>query len=172
MPGSDPPVSPASPASPDWGYFPSTVLDFIGPGAPSIDLRERPSRELNRALTRLGLGPTFGIITAQNPMGSSQSADRNAELAARLRHEIAAMEIPFTVVDACSPDRSHRERSVAVAISCNDLVEIASRYGQLAIFWFDGDSFWIVPARSEKQRVRLPVTVPPVPAKAGHVRKA
>lgn len=140
----------------DWGDFPCTVLHFIGPGVPSIDLRDRVFPDATCALTRLGLAHTFGIVTGQDPMGRIQSTGRNSELAARLQREVAAMNVPFALVDACNPDRSHCEQSFAIAISCDEAVALADRYEQLAIFWFDGNSFWIVPARSLKERVRLP----------------
>lgn len=141
----------------DWGEFPHTILHFPGPDALSLDLRENVSRREVRALTRLGLEHTFGIVTAQDPMGVAQAAAHNQKLAADLERDIAAMGVPFAPVDACSPDRSHCERSLAVAIPCAELVELARGCQQLAIFWFDGGGFWIVPAMSANDRVRLPL---------------
>lgn len=139
-----------------WGDFPRTVLHFAPANDPTIDLRQQVSSEATRALTRLAIGGSFGVVTAQDPMGITQSAQRNDALAAELEEEIAAMGVPFALLDACSPDRSHCERSIAVAAPRTRVVEIACRYEQLAIFWFDGSSFWIVPARSMKEQVRLP----------------
>lgn len=143
--------------APDWGNFPSTVLHFAGPNPLSIDLRVKVSRDEIRALTRRASDQTFGVVTAQNPMGVAQATGRNEELAAELRREVSARVVPFAPVNACSPDGSHCERSLAVAMPCAGLIELACRYQQLAIFWFDGRSFWIVPAMSANDRVRLPL---------------
>lgn len=140
-----------------WGDFPRTVLHFADVSHPNMDLRRHASREAIRALTRHGLNGSFGVVTAHDPMGITQSVERNDALAAQLEGEIATMGVPFALLDACSPDRSHCERSIAVALSRASVVEIACRYEQLAIFWFDGRSFWIVPARSTTEQVRLPV---------------
>jgi hypothetical protein len=34
---------------------------------------------------------------------------------------------------------------------------MAARRDQLAIFWFDGEAFWIFPVHSRNARLRLPV---------------
>lgn len=141
----------------DWDDFPRTILHFADANCPSVDLRQEVSREVIRALTRLGLNGSFGVVTGQDPGGITQSAERNDTLAAELEGEIAAMGFSFALLDACNPDRSHCERSIAVAARRAGVVEIACRYEQLAIFWFDGSSFWIVPVKSTREQVRLPV---------------
>lgn len=88
----------------------------------------------------------------------AQSRARNEQLAAKLQREVAGMGVPFIQVDAWSPDRSHCERSIAIAADRRQVLDLACRYRQLAIFWFDGTSFSIVPAVSEKQAVRLPLS--------------
>ncbi|MGI8509647.1 MAG: DUF3293 domain-containing protein [Gemmatimonadaceae bacterium] len=140
-----------------WGDFPRTILHFADAHCPSVDLRQEVSREAICALIRLDLDGPFGVVTALDPMGLTQSVQRHHALAAELEREIAAMGVPFVLLDACSPDRSHCERSIAVAAPRSRVVEIACRYEQLAIFWFDGSSFWIVPARSTGEQLRLPV---------------
>ncbi len=148
MPGSEPP---------DWGDFPNTILHFLGPSAPRIDLRVPVSPESVRALTDLGLGPTFGILTAQNRMGVSQPRADNTKLATKLHRDVETKRVPFALVDACSPDHSHCEQSIAVTMQVSEVIELARKYDQLAIFWFDGHAFWIVPARSCQARLRLPI---------------
>lgn len=148
--------------SEQWGEFPYTVLHFVisdalSSDALSIDLREKVSPDDIRALTRLGFEQVFGILTAQNPMSLAQTAARNEQLANELQREVAAMGVVCAPLDACSPDRSHCERSIAVAATCAELVELARRYRQLAIFWFDGTSFWIIPAMSANDTVQLPL---------------
>lgn len=91
-------------------------------------------------------------------MGVTQTKGVNAALATRLLTEVAELHVPYLHVDACSPDRSHCEQSVAVALGLQPLIDLACRYDQLAIFWFDGAAFWIIPARSANARTRLPVS--------------
>lgn len=87
----------------------------------------------------------------------SQTPTANRRLAARLQGDAAELGAVQLCVDACSPDGSHREMSVAIALDLQSLVDLATRYQQLAIFWFDGAAFWIVPVRSSKTKVRLPI---------------
>ena len=92
-------------------------------------------------------------------MGRGQLPAVNAALAASLQEETAELGVARVCVDACSPDRAHCERSVAIALDEASLIDIAYRYEQLAIFWFDGKAFWIVPVHSRNERMRLPALI-------------
>ncbi len=81
----------------------------------------------------------------------------NDALAASLQQEVAGLGVTRVCVDACSPDGSHCERSIAIALDERSAIDIAYRYEQLAIFWFDGEAFWIIPVYSRNERLRLPV---------------
>jgi len=59
-------------------------------------------------------------------------------------------------VDACSPDRSHCECSVAVVMEQKKAIDLARELEQVAIFWFDGKRFWILAAIVEADPVMLP----------------
>lgn len=89
-------------------------------------------------------------------MGVRQSRDVNDALAASLLKEMAELGVAQVRVDACSPDGSHCEQSIAIALGERAVMDIAFRYAQLAIFWFDAAAFWIVPVHSRNQRLRLP----------------
>lgn len=89
-------------------------------------------------------------------MGVGQDATTNRRLADELQGEVAARGVPAVAVDAGSPDRSHAERSLAVALGYGESVELARRFRQLAIFWFDGSHFWIVPVEGRGAELRLP----------------
>lgn len=89
-------------------------------------------------------------------MGTRQIASENERLAASLHQELAAAGLAHVRVNACSPDGSHCEKSVAIALDVQSVVDLADRYRQLAAFWFDGDCFWIIPVRSTLPKVRLP----------------
>lgn len=59
-------------------------------------------------------------------------------------------------VDACSPDRSHCECSVAVVMEQDRALALARELEQVAIFWFDGKRFWILGAIVESDPLMLP----------------
>lgn len=139
----------------EWGDFPSTHLHFVDEPTVVIDVRGHVAPETRAALAAHGLTGPFSVVTAQDPMGKTQSPDENARLAVKLQERVKSLGVPYARVDACSPDRSHCEASIAVVMARQDAVRLACEYDQLAIFWFDGDAFWIVPARSSKPAVRL-----------------
>lgn len=142
-------------AQEEWGDFPSTHLHFVDPPVVSVVVRAHVSADARAALAAHGLTGAFSVITAQDPMGRTQPPEVNARLAAKLQAQVAALGVQFARVEACSPDRSHCEQSVAIVSARHEAVRLACEYDQLAIFWFDGDAFWIVPARSSKPAVRL-----------------
>lgn len=141
----------------DWGDFPSTVLHFLSEAPFALDLRANISEIELAALQVAGFEHAFGIVTAQDPMGVEQPPETNAMLVAKLEADVARLNAHHVEVDACSPDSSRCEQSMAIDLHLESAVSLASRYDQLAIFWFDGAAFWIVPARSPKSRLRLPV---------------
>lgn len=142
-------------ASAEWGDFPCTHLRFVDAPEVVIDVRGHVTQETRAALAAHGLTGAFSVVTAQNPMGKTQSPEVNAKLAVKLQAYVQSLGVPYARVQACSPDRSHCEESVAVVLARHDAVRLAREYDQLAIFWFDGDAFWIVPARSSKPAARL-----------------
>lgn len=91
-------------------------------------------------------------------MGVTQLPAVNDALAASLQQEAAGLGVTHVCVDACSPDESHCERSVAIALDERSLIDLAHRYEQLAMFWFDGEAFWIIPVHSRNARLQLPVS--------------
>jgi len=125
-----------------------------------IDLRAPVTAAHRDALIGLGLERSFGILTAQDPGGATQSPERNAMLAANLQRVLGAARMHYVTVDASSPDHSHSESSVAVSLSRDSAVALARQYDQLAIFWFDGRQFWIVPVTANVPPLSLPVSVP------------
>ena len=59
-------------------------------------------------------------------------------------------------VDCCSPDRSHCECSIAVTMPQREALDLAREMRQVAIFWFDGNRFWILGALVEADPLMLP----------------
>jgi len=140
-----------------WGPFSDTVLHFRSIPAVIVDLRREVDEVVRSELRRIGFERSFGVISAENPMGEVQTTAVNTGLAARLQRDTAELTAVQSYVDACSPDGSHRESSVAIALDLQSLIELATRHDQLAIFWFDSEAFWIVPVRSSKAKLRLPI---------------
>jgi hypothetical protein len=149
----------SSDAAGAWGSFPETLLHFRSSPQLTIDLRRAVDEEVRSGLRKIGFERSFGIVTAQNPMGVEQISVVNDALAASLQQVTAGLGVKQVCIDACSPDESHCERSVAIELDERSLIDIAYTYEQLAIFWFDGEAFWIVPVYSGKERLRLPMVM-------------
>ena len=141
---------------PDWPRYPETILSFLTDPAVEIDLRAIPSERAIRDLSAAGFGEPFAVLTAFDPRGQNLSAAENEARKRDLDQRLAASGYKFAQVDACSPDRSHCERSVAVIMPRKEVVDLARELEQVAIFWFDGKRFWILGVLVESDPVMLP----------------
>lgn len=139
-----------------WGAYPETVCYFKGDPEVMVDLRERVPPATRRGFAALGLGEPFGVLTAYNPGGLEIDEAENSRRAAELESELASLGLRFVRVDCCSPDRSHCECSVAAPAPRDQLLDMARRWEQLAIFWWDGAVFWIHGAMKDGV-IELPV---------------
>lgn len=147
----------AKPRDERWGAYPETVLILPGESEVMLDLREPVPRATRNALTAMGLGDPFGVLTAFNPRGVDLSEAENSHRMAALEKELTRSGDDFVRVDACSPDRSHCECSVAVKGTRDRSIELAKRWDQLAIFWWDGATFWLYGAIIEIEPLKLPL---------------
>jgi hypothetical protein len=142
-----------------WSSYPETVLIFAGDPEMMVDLREPVSPATKNALTAMGLDKPFAILTSYNPRGEVLSANENDRRFAELEAELRSSGLEYLVMDACAPDKSHCECSVAIKIDRSRALRIAERWEQIAIFWWDGDRFWIYGAISPiDPPVALPVS--------------
>ena len=141
---------------PDWPRYPETVLEFATTPAVQIDLREIPSDDQIAALQRAGLDRPFAIMTAFDPRGENLLAAENEKRKEELDRRLRSGGYAFAQVDACSPDRSHCECSVAVIMPQERALDLAREMEQVAIFWFDGNRFWILGALVETDPLMLP----------------
>jgi hypothetical protein len=141
---------------PDWPRYPETVLEFVTAPAVEIDLREIPSEDKIAALKAAGLDQPFAIMTAFDPRGEDLSQAANEKRKQELDERLQSSGYKFTHVDACSPDGSHCECSVAVVMPQERAIDLAREMGQVAIFWFDGKRFWILGALVETDPLMLP----------------
>jgi hypothetical protein len=141
---------------PDWARYPETILSFSMEPRIEIDLREIPSERIVAGLGAAGFSGPFAVITAFDPRGHDLSAAENEKRRHALDQRLTAEGYKFGHVDACSPDRSHCECSVAVLMPQEKAIDLARELEQVAIFWFDGKRFWILGALVETDPVELP----------------
>lgn len=139
-----------------WSHYPETVLKFDTEPEIDVDLRLPVARPAHDALRAIGLDGKFAVLTAYNPNGENVAAEQNEALSKELEAELEGLAEKFIRVDACSPDESHCECSVALSSTRERAIEIARRFNQVAIFWFDGDHFWIVGVLSSAPPMKLP----------------
>lgn len=124
-----------------------------------MDLRETVGSEAAAALGAIGLAGPFAVLTAHDPKGSDEDAGTNERRAKRLDARLLALGVDFIHVDACSPDGSHCEASVAAVMEREQATSLAREFEQVALFWFDGEKFWIMGALAGGDPVMLPRAV-------------
>lgn len=121
-----------------------------------IDLRAVPSADALSRLGAAGLGDPFAVVTAFDPRGRNLSRSENEKRKRDLDRRLKTAGHRFVDVDACSPDGSHCECSVAVTMDQHEAVALARELEQIAIFWFDGSRFWILGTLVEADPIMLP----------------
>ncbi len=141
---------------PDWPKYPETVLEFATAPQVEVDLRKIPSDGEIAALQSAGFDQPFAVITAFDPRGENLAAAENEKRQQDLERQLRSSGYKFAVVDACSPDRSHCECSVAVVMPQENALDLARELEQVAFFWFDGKRFWILGALAETDPLMLP----------------
>jgi Protein of unknown function (DUF3293) len=141
---------------PDWPRYHETILSFSTEPVVEIDLREIPSERAIADLSAAGFGQPFAVLTAFDPGGRDLSRAENEKRRRELDARLTVEGYEFAHVDACSPDRVHCERSVAVVMSQQKAIELARELEQVAIFWFDGKLFWILGVIVEADPIMLP----------------
>ncbi len=146
-----------TPENESWSTYSETVLIFAGEPEMMIDLREPILPAIKNALEDIGLDSPFAILTSFNPLGKNLTSAENDRRFRELEAELDAAGLEYSVIDACSPDRTHCERSVAVYMDRNAALDIARRWEQLAIFWFDMETFWIYAAVLAAEPISLPL---------------
>lgn len=139
-----------------WDAYANTRL-LIGPAREiKVDLRLPIGDDLRQLLTNLGLGASFAIVTPCNPRGKRAAAWTNLLRYYRMRRRLVSLNLKFVTADGESPDARHRERGFAIAMSRRDAAALARELEQLALYWFDGQTFWIDGALGSRAPQRLP----------------
>ena len=150
-----------------WDAYAETVLEFRGPPLVTVDLRAPLTAPTRRALRSIVGAERFAIFTAENPAGrnvedagsgaeESRRAERNEHRRSQLEGELESLGVPFVAVDGVAPEGDYREHCAAAAMSRDDAIAFARRYGQLALFWFDGGRFWVLPGIARRDPRPLP----------------
>ena len=88
---------------------------------------------------------SFAVITAWNPEGQIQSRETNDLLDRQLTRRLESFASPKVRADGCSPDFKHRESGWAVGVPKEQAVEIGREFGQVAIFWVETDTLFLLP---------------------------
>jgi hypothetical protein len=140
---------------PGWQGYADTLLEVHVDPRQEIDLA-RPFTDRERQIWRdAGLPPSFGLVTSDNPFGRPLDEQANAERRVRFQRELAARGGPWLRVDGLSRDRRHREVGVALPWPQGDVLALARRWDQSAIYWCDGDAMWVVGALTDAPPWRL-----------------
>jgi len=149
-----------------WRAYPQTILEFPASPPLRVDLRAPVRRGTREALARLGLDAPFAVFTPENPEGkNAEDAPTQTDAIARreanekrrqaLALELALGEVRWQAVDGVAPDGSYREHCVAARLGREEARERAARLRQLAWFWWDGESFWLMSGTAGQEPLRL-----------------
>jgi len=140
-----------------WGQYADTVLHFPAAGL-SVDLRLPLPSAMARRFAELGLGASFGVITACNPLGDLLEPAANRRLTSVFDSVVRERYPGAPRADGGSPDGKHSEAGRAIAAPLPQLRRLAAEFLQNALFWFDGERFVIVPVLAPGPHLPLPVS--------------
>ncbi|EDQ02677.1 hypothetical protein KT99_05912 [Shewanella benthica KT99] len=88
---------------------------------------------------------SFAIITAHNPQGQILSSCQNRLLDRQLLLAIEKFNRPYRAVVGTSRDRTHMEKSWAVAIDKLSAAYLGLKFKQNAIYFVDNNQLALVP---------------------------
>ena len=121
-----------------------------------VDLAQPLSMQDLKAFNSLNLRTPFAVITAHNPRGVVASAEANDAANAELETYLGMHELWMEVrVDGLSPDGAHREPGHAVLPPRKQAKRLAAQFGQLALYYFDQQGFWLSPVLATGEPVLL-----------------
>lgn len=141
---------------PSWASYGETILRVHGAPPFEIDLARPVRTEQRAALAALGLAGTFGLVTPCNPRGHVTDGSTNAARLRSFHQALRDTDTSWVRVDGLSPDRAHVEEGVALAWPVEALEALARAWDQSAIYWWDGEAFWVRGALTHAAPWRLP----------------
>lgn len=140
-----------------WRHYPETILEIALDPCLTIDLRQPVPDEARARLRDAGLTPSFAVVTACNPRGRATTGTENDRRTLDLRTELDRRGCSWIAADGLSIDRQHREPGAAIVMPQADACDLAHRYEQSGLFWYDGADFWLVGVLVEAPQARLPL---------------
>lgn len=141
---------------PGWDGYGETILEVHGRTLGEVDLTLPIGPRELAIFAGAGLAGTFGILTAENPRGLPAPPEENAHRRATLQAELEEQGVAAVRIDGLSRDRQHREIGVAIRWPMPEVIELARKWQQSAIYWFDGHHMWVIGALTVAQPARLP----------------
>lgn len=102
---------------------------------------------------------SFAIITAHNPRGQILTSCQNRLLDRQLQNAIEQFRLPYRAVVGTSADRSHMEKSWAVAIDKLAAIHLGMKFKQNAIYFVDNDQLQLVPCLFEVGQQHEEITI-------------
>jgi hypothetical protein len=140
---------------PGWASYADAILRLHGTPAVEVDLAQPVAVKARAAFASAGLDGPFGLVTPCNPRGQGASPHTNETLLARFLAELDAAGKRYVRADGLSRERRHVEQGVALAWPRADVVALARKWDQSAIYWWDGAAFWVVGALTHTAPMRL-----------------
>ena len=131
---------------PGWSSYAETILVVYGRSPIEVPLSSPIDGRARAAFLAAGLPGCFGLVTSDNPFGRPSTETHNAARRLKFADALAALISNPVRVDGLSPDRQHREIGVALPWPMAQVIEVARRWEQSAIYWFDGQSMWVIGA--------------------------
>jgi len=93
---------------------------------------------------------TFAIITAWNPKDVILPEQENQKRNRCLQKSIKKTMVLGTKIIGASADLQHQELSLIIEGALQDLINLAQKFQQNAIFWVQGDSLELISCNSLK----------------------
>lgn len=93
---------------------------------------------------------TFAIITAWNPKDVILPEQENQKRNRCLQKTIKKTMVLGTKIIGASADLQHQELSLIIEGALQDLINLAQKFEQNAIFWVQGDSLELISCNSLK----------------------
>ena len=146
---------PPESADPRWATYPDTIVEVFTSPLIYADLRSPLPQGQAAQLRGIGLGDAWAVVTAYNPGRMLPDAE-NARRERQLWRAAERSGARFLRADGVNPDGTEREVGIAIAMERDRSIALAAEFGQSAIFWFDGEAFWLDPVLVGDKPVRLP----------------
>jgi len=138
-----------------WAPYRAAVLEFGTPPSCEIEVSAPVPEATRKHWSKLGLDAAFAVITAHHPFPDKLPEAENESRHRELAEEVARRKWVHVPCTGRSPDGGHEEPGLAVACGRREAISLARRFGQAALYWWDGEALWIEPALASTPREQL-----------------